>query len=321
MDSILLLVPDAATGPLGDATVRRIDWLRKGSAWEAMRDSVPEFVALAPVSEMRGRFAVEAKQGGCMVLSLRGYEWLQAVQAVPGSIVALVPHVADGVAIVLPTEHWNGRLRALSPAEIVAESIRAADAFLLHATLDAEPLLTFTLPRLAPGASHRDAGIPNVSDLATAVNRPVASQTDLQGVRAGLLQIHDLLDESHEAAQSIEGEGRRAAGDYWHAIMHRREPDYGNARYWFRRVGRHPLHPDLQKFAATVLLQTAGDVAETWRTKLGVGAEWNSFGFVEMCEQAVRDEEGSLGLAARRIQWHEMLLLLKHTCEDAFGTG
>ena len=325
MHPLLLLVPDTAPVAADAAAIRKIDWLRKGAAGDALREPIPEYLALAALKEpddgLPVRIAVEARQDGCSLLPLRGYEWLHEVQGAPGAVVALTPHVSGGVVTILPVEQFHQRARGLSPADIVVECIRAADPFTLHATFDAEPLQAFPLPRLVPGSSRRDALIPNMPDLAAVVDRPVASRTDLQAVRAGLLQMHDLLDESHEASQSIEGAGRRAAGDYWHAIMHRREPDYGNARYWFRRVGRHPLQHDLQTLAAAVLSQSAADLAETWKPKLGIGTEWNSFGFVEMCEQAARDEDSPLGLATRRIQWHEMLLLLRHTCEDAFGTG
>jgi hypothetical protein len=52
---------------------------------------------------------------------------------------------------------------------------------------------------------------------------------EAEAVVAGLLQINDYLDESHNHSQSIQGEGQDANGDYWHGIMHRREPDYGTA--------------------------------------------------------------------------------------------
>ena len=58
---------------------------------------------------------------------------------------------------------------------------------------------------------------------------------------AGLLQVFDFWDASHEAAQQADDLGERDASAYWHGIAHRREPDPGNAAYWFRRVGRHPV--------------------------------------------------------------------------------
>ncbi len=47
----------------------------------------------------------------------------------------------------------------------------------------------------------------------------------------------DDLERSHTISQSIDG----ATGSYWHGIMHRREGDFGNSRYWHRRATGHPL--------------------------------------------------------------------------------
>lgn len=53
---------------------------------------------------------------------------------------------------------------------------------------------------------------------------------------AGLWLYIDELDRSHRISQGIED----ATGSFWHGIMHRREGDFGNSRYWFHRVGKHP---------------------------------------------------------------------------------
>jgi hypothetical protein len=54
---------------------------------------------------------------------------------------------------------------------------------------------------------------------------------------AGLWLFHDFLEESHEISNRI----KTSTGGYWHGIMHRREPDAYNAKYWFKQVGRHPV--------------------------------------------------------------------------------
>lgn len=57
-------------------------------------------------------------------------------------------------------------------------------------------------------------------------------------IKAGLHVLNDDLVRGHALAQEHEGD---KTCDYWHAIVHRREGDFENAKYWLRRVGRHPV--------------------------------------------------------------------------------
>ncbi len=320
MNSILLIVPGTAEVDSAARYVRRVDWNRSGAVWEAISGTAAGMVAVAPVSNVSDTPAVErvlesGRHGDARLHCLSGYEWLRDLEGVSGSIVAQIPGSPDGVVAILSRTEIEQH-QSLAASEIVPACIAAPRAFRLGEAIAVEPLRPFIPPRLAPGKA---VPVPSVSELESDVDRPVTSRSDLLAVRAGLLQMHDLLHDSHEVSQGIEGEGRRAAGDYWHAIMHRREPDYGNSRYWFRRVGRHPLFDELRERAADVLSRAAGVVADEWRGRLGVETEWNPGAFVEMCEAAAGDEEGPLGLAARQIQWREMVLLLRWTCDDAFG--
>ncbi len=53
-----------------------------------------------------------------------------------------------------------------------------------------------------------------------------------QDLRAAIWLYVDDLDRSHKISQSISG----PVGAYWHGIMHRREGDFWNAKYWLRQV-------------------------------------------------------------------------------------
>lgn len=57
---------------------------------------------------------------------------------------------------------------------------------------------------------------------------------------AGLWLYVDDLERSHVVCQEIE----TPTGSYWHGIMHRREGDYANSRYWHHRAAGHPLLRD-----------------------------------------------------------------------------
>jgi len=159
---------------------------------------------------------------------------------------------------------------------------------------------------------------------------PDAQQVQLQSLnvngttgialRAGLSQILDDLTRSHELAQEIEGVGKRHLGDYWHAIMHRREPDYFNAKYWFRRLGHHPVMQELTAFVPEIFASINDPDVASWKSRL-LRDRWDPLAFVDLCEAGARDEESPLGLTARKIQWMEMLLLLRLCVRESQSAG
>jgi hypothetical protein len=119
---------------------------------------------------------------------------------------------------------------------------------------------------------------------------------------SGLYLYFSCLDEAHTIAQDID----TAEGSYWHAILHRQEPDPGNSGYWFRQVGSHPIFPQLRAEAAAI--------------GVAFGERWDPFAFIDYCEQA-RAHPGSdqerRALEVQRAEWQ----LLFHYCAAAGGSA
>ena len=111
---------------------------------------------------------------------------------------------------------------------------------------------------------------------------------------AGLYLYFDCWTEAHETAQDV----ATPEGSYWHAIVHRQEPDAWNSGYWFRQVGAHPIFPALRDAAAEV--------------GLSVGAKWNPQAFIELCEQARQNPGSDLESQAREVQRAEWQLLFDY---------
>jgi len=116
---------------------------------------------------------------------------------------------------------------------------------------------------------------------------------------SGLWLYFSCAEECHELCQNLSS----PEGSYWHAILHRQEPDAANSGYWFRRVGEHPV------FAP--LLEDARKIAERLPdANLRLGMRWDPFQFIEYCERA---RPGSAAyVAACEVQRAEWQLLFDY---------
>ena len=63
---------------------------------------------------------------------------------------------------------------------------------------------------------------------------------------AGIWLFVDDLDRSHAISQEMPD----ATGSFWHGIMHRREGDFSNSHYWFRKAGVHPAMAGMEAYDA-----------------------------------------------------------------------
>lgn len=145
----------------------------------------------------------------------------------------------------------------------------------------------------------------------------VADDSMAAAVRSGLLLRADFFDEPHALAQDI----HTPTGSYWHGLLHRREPDCGNARYWFRRVGSHPVFEKLFREVESLAERPGRDwQGETMREILA-RKSWDPFQFIDLCEAAVRGTRPGLQEELECLQELEIDLLLRYSYRAAIGDG
>ncbi len=142
---------------------------------------------------------------------------------------------------------------------------------------------------------------------------------------AGVWLLHDFLDESHAISQTI----GTPSGSFWHAIMHRREGDFDNAKYWFQRVGQHPIYSSLATAAREldVAVGTAVTTASPTTASPTIGllpasvtaAHWHPGKFVDRCQTAIRQRAAAEIAVCQHIQRREWELLFSDCFRKATG--
>lgn len=165
------------------------------------------------------------------------------------------------------------------------------------------PLLnTDTPPSLGPERRPKAKPLIEIeSDLNMALAITDLSDEAASLIRSIILLWHDHLDESHRISQGI----KSADSSFVHGIMHRREPDYPNAKYWFNQAGLHPAFPEISSRVKELLKGSSlAHLAE---------GTWDSFAMVDAVTKArVGSREYSL---LKQVQQMEVEVLLEWFCE------
>ena len=139
----------------------------------------------------------------------------------------------------------------------------------------------------------------------------VVRRDDAQAMLSALWLYFDFLDESHTISQSLEN----PTGSFWHAIMHRREGDFSNSKYWYARCPNHPALATLAAAAAKTVNQMPADKSLLRLVATG----WNPNAFVDLV-QSVHDQPDdprhALAVALQRLEWQ---MLFDHCTRSAAG--
>jgi hypothetical protein len=175
----------------------------------------------------------------------------------------------------------------------------------------AELLRLAPLAPLGPGEPHRAVKDQLHALDGAAFGGRINDRDMADACRAGLWLAFNFLDEAHAISQDL----RTPEGSYWHALMHRREPDHANAAYWFRQLGSHPVFESLGAPASELAASAPPQAKFLTRRE-----RWDPFAFNDLCA-ASHDEAAPCHDLCRRVQQAEWDLLFAYCYRRAVGEG
>ncbi len=133
---------------------------------------------------------------------------------------------------------------------------------------------------------------------------------EARGLLAGLWLWHDWLDESHAISQGIES----ATGSFWHAIMHRREGDFSNSKYWYAKAKGHRILPAISARMSTLINPLPFDKSLLKLVHQG----WSPEAFVDLVEEVNTmpdDPRREIVVALQQAEWR---MLFDHCAREAW---
>ena len=155
-------------------------------------------------------------------------------------------------------------------------------------------------PRLGirPKASLQDSIELLLAELGTAPGQSVL-----------ILATAFLFNDHHDAAHDLIEDLKCPEGCLIHALLHRREPDYWNARYWLRRNPNNPIYRHLTSYLKTQPMGAAETIVFQRLTFSGVV---DPIALVDECETYARKPDQPESLFVKRVQHAEFQALTQH---------
>lgn len=140
------------------------------------------------------------------------------------------------------------------------------------------------LAPLGPGPRSNEPALSELNGQIDALFDQHGRPRKAELIRSLILLWHDHLDSSHDISQ----DEHNPDGSLVHAIMHRREPDYSNAKYWWRSTGDHPCFSAIAAQAESLV----SDDAELAAQILSDG-NWDPYAFTDAVASGIREPESS----------------------------
>lgn len=127
-------------------------------------------------------------------------------------------------------------------------------------------------------------------------------------LQGALYLCFDCFEEAHTVANDHEG---TVTGNWIHAILHRREPDAGNSKYWYARVKLPAkVSEGIAREVLALLKKTQVLELESLVKKMEKSKGWEPEAFVDVCEEFRKGDSKTTAYrmlaALQEIEWRAL---------------